>query len=149
MTKILYDPGNNFLKDFVELPNFIKPCENASEFQEQYKQVFSSGESKSAINIVYIWKTKIKIQRLRGESNILYIGKTSQSLYRRHHGFYKVESEKWNWERYKHILSSFGEIDFYYKAFDVDRKELESIERSLIWSYFEKHLEYPPLNARN
>jgi hypothetical protein len=149
MTKILYDINNSFLKNFNKLPHSITPCESKEEFQIQYQQSLGSNESTNAFNIIYVWTTTEKIQRLRGESNIFYIGKTSQSFYQRHFGYSKVESEKWNWERYKHILNNFGDISFFYKSLDLDKKKLEEIEKSLIWSYFEKHLEYPPFNARN
>lgn len=146
MNKIVYDEACRFLDDFQKLPTVISFCDNNVDFEKQFKAAFGSDEARGASNVIYIWTTEKPIKRVRGESQVLYIGKTTQSLYRRHYGYYSVEANNWNWKRYKHILKRYGNIHFYYKTFD---KDLLKLEKDLIWSYFTHHLEYPPINARN
>ncbi len=148
INEIVYDEECMFLDDFIRLPDCLSKCDSNLELVEQFKSVFGSEEAKKASNIIYVWATDKKMTRVRSESKVLYVGKSINSLYQRHYRYYSKETEDWNWKRYNHILNSFGNINFYYKPYDVDGKELGNIERKLIWSYYWKHFEYPPLNAK-
>jgi predicted ATP-dependent endonuclease of OLD family len=114
-------------------------------FEEQFHSLFTSEDASKAINVVYVWRTEKPIPRLRGESDIIYIGKTKNSLRQRHARYASVEGSGLNLKRYEFILKTYGSIWVEYLDYpntvDVHKKEQE-----LLSEYFERHLEYPPLN---
>jgi len=114
-----------------------------SDFKQQFEKLFSSDSARGSKRVVYIWSTRSCIPRLKGKSNIVYIGKTRSSLYERHHRYAKVEGEGLNWERYRHIIEEFGPIVVHCAACDDDPRETE---KALIHLYLTEHLELPPLN---
>ncbi len=116
---------------------------SAAEFIEQFREVASCGEAKDNAGIVYIWYTEAQIQRLKGTSNIIYIGQTKNSFYTRHYRYAAVEGSLSNWERYEHIIKTFGPIRVAIKVVSEPRER----EAELIRKYFEQHLELPPVNA--
>ena len=91
---------------------------------------------------VYVWVTQKRIPRLRGGSNIIYLGKTTQTLYDRHYRYASTEGNKYNWKRYEHIIKNFGPIKVYF-AITYNPKDTES---KLLEKYYEDHREYPPAN---
>lgn len=114
----------------------------SSDFIKQFKKIFKSKKACEAKNVVYAWTTKSDIPRLRGESNILYFGKTDNTLYDRHYKYAKIEGNEHNWHRYEHIINNFGPIKVYY-ARTADPKKVES---ELLKQYYIDHCEYPPVN---
>ena len=81
-------------------------AQTSEDFVEQWKNIFSSPLAKNHKALVYIWSTSLGIPRLRGESNIVYIGQTELSLYGRLHKYAKLEGSNTNlnWNRYKYII---------------------------------------------
>ena len=101
-------------------------------------------ESKGVERIVYVWRASQNIPRLRGESSVIYIGKTKWSLYDRYQRELRAETERF-WERYDHILTHFGSI-----VIDIYRTNVPKIsENDFLYQYHRKHLETPPLNTQN
>lgn len=117
-------------------------AKTSNDFKQQFRKMFSSDEARSPKGVVYIWSTRSYIPRLKGKSNVVYIGKTRSSLFERHHRYAKVEGEGLNWERYRYIIEEFGPIRV---GFAVCEKPDEK-EKDLIRCYLMDHLELPPLN---
>ncbi len=120
-------------------------AQSSSEFERQFRELFSTPTAKSAANCVYVWYTQKPIHRLKDLSNIIYIGETIQSLHDRHAGYAAVEANDSNFARYHHIISNFGPIEVYYCECDKPKDR----ERELLKMYFENHLEIPPLNRKS
>jgi hypothetical protein len=127
---------------FSTLTNHLDAL-TSDNFKEQFKRTFSEPDARNISNVVYVWSTKHPICRLRDKSNIIYIGKTTQSLFTRHHKYALIESQGGNFDRYKHIITNFGAINIYYLKCD-NPKEAET---KLLRGYFDEHLELPPLNS--
>jgi len=123
-------------------------AQSKSEFERQFRELFSTPTAKSAANCVYVWYTQKPIHRLKDLSNIIYIGKTSQSLHARHARYAATEAKGFNFSRYHHIISNFGPIKVYYCKCDKPDKP-EDRERELLKMYFQNHLEIPPLNRKS
>lgn len=114
------------------------------KFALQFAQIFQQPDAKATANIVYAWSTQKPIPRLRGISNVVYIGQTSQTLFKRHARYARIESAHLNWLRYEHIISEFGPIVITYAECSAPLK----IEKTMLEEYFRLHLELPPLNSR-
>lgn len=134
------------LNKFEELPEKIYKCEAADAFQESWRRVFSSGRAKDKTEVVYIWRAANPIPRLKGASDIIYIGKTKNTIYSRHYGYAEKEANEYNKARYDYILEHYGTISIYVCHFSEFGKDLTAAEQNLLDSYFNHHLEYPPLN---
>ncbi len=113
------------------------------EFKSQFRSIFSSAKAKSERGVVYMWFTNEGIPRMSGESNIIYIGKTINTLYERLHRWADVEGSNGNWKRYKYIMKKFGPIKVKFAKIANPREA----EKNLLKIYFNEHLEYPPMNA--
>lgn len=112
-------------------------------FANQYRTLFLKKSDRRAKGLVYIyWTTKL-IPRLKDASNIVYIGQTKHSLATRLAKYAKDESTGGNWERYEHIIRTYGPIRISYVLQSQPRKT----ESSLLLRYFHSHLEAPPLNG--
>jgi hypothetical protein len=114
-------------------------------FEEQFRKLFKSDDASKAINVVYIWRTEKPIPRLRGESDIIYIGKTKNSLEQRHARYASVEGSGLNLKRYEFILKTYGPIWVEYQDYP-EKRDVHKMEQELLAEYFKRHLEYPPLN---
>ena len=108
-----------------------------------FRKIFSSPEAKASRGVVYVWSTESGIPRMKGNSNVVYIGKTKASLYERHHRYAEIEGKDLNWEKYKYIIETFGPIRV---RFAVHEKPREAEKDCLKW-YLKEHLELPPLNC--
>ena len=108
----------------------------------QFNRLFSSPEAAKAKGVVYVWSTKKPIPRLKDKSDIIYIGKTVQSLSQRYGNKGKEELQDFSWPRYKHIILDYGPIEVSY-AFHENPTEME---KKFVDSYYNRHLEIPPFN---
>lgn len=119
------------------------------EFENQFEEVFSCQKARGNKSVIYIWATERPIPRLCGESNIVYIGKTKQTLCDRYCKYaslfasIKGDEDKYNWRRYGHIMRNSGPIKIYF-AVTSDPKGKES---ELLKEYYDDHFEYPPANS--
>lgn len=149
---VTHENFNDFTIDyFKRLPNEISIKEGNTELLTgDFNEVFHSAESRSAKNIVYIWRCERKIPRLKGESNIIYIGQTSKSLFSRHGSSSIKANSKANKQKYNDIVKQYGAISIsYIKLGDFDNHEgakLLKAEGQCLWWYFKNHSEYPPIN---
>lgn len=118
---------------------------SAEDFIVQFRHLYSQPDAIAATSVVYFWATEKPICRLRGSSNIIYIGKTIQSLSQRHTRYAAIEGGDSNWLRYDHIIKNFGPI----KTFNSKHKNPEKLERMLLRRFYSEHLDIPPLNRRS
>jgi hypothetical protein len=151
--KIDYTNYEDFiLKHFKKLPNEIEIKSGEKNITENsFKDVFGSNEAKLAKSCIYIWKTKKKICRLKGESDIVYIGQTKRSLCARHHSSSKLKAtSRANKQKYNDIVEKYDSISVYYYCPDkfgiYNSLDLRKIEGQFLWWYFQNHSEYPPVN---
>ena len=49
--------------------------------EESFKNVFDCDMARKHKNIVYVWRAEKKIKRLKGESDIIYIGQTDKATF--------------------------------------------------------------------
>ncbi len=77
---------------------------------------------------------------MRGESNILYIGKTSQNLRQRYLQYSENLASKSSGKFYNYILKNYGAISF---GYIITRTPKES-EAMFFKQYLNRYLEYPP-----
>jgi hypothetical protein len=103
------------------------------------------------INGVYAFRLKTEFGRLRGKSNILYIGQCNQNanINSRPGIWHRLQNYRQNNDgasrRLKEVEKSFGgssSIEYSYVICDNPRK----VEEALLADYYAKHLEFPPLN---
>lgn len=118
---------------------------SSEDFIEQFRSAFTLPDAIQAVKVVYVWTTRNPIVRLRGASNVIYIGKTDQSLSQRHARHAKLEGSFLNWERYHHIIRNFGPITIQYASCSNP----QVLEKTFLDLYFKEHLEIPPLNRKS
>ncbi len=103
------------------------------------------------INGVYAFRVKNQFARLKGESSVLYIGKVGQNPDRNkrpgiwHRLRNYRQNNKGASKRLKDIALNFGgesSIEYAYEICATPR----DTEKALLESYYEIHLEFPPLN---
>ena len=112
------------------------------DFIHQFKDMSSCQRARETKNVVYVWVTQKCIPRLHGKSNIIYFGKTVQTLHGRLHKYASTEGNSYNWHRYEHIIKIFGPIKIFF-AVTSNPKDKES---ELLKKYYEDHCEYPSVN---
>ena len=125
------------IENIVMLPPVISPNMDVTE---GFKKIFSSDEAKVHRGIVYFYLSETPIPRIRRESRILYIGKTTQSLRQRWLTYASNLGSGGNGEFYRHVLDTYGSISIgYVLALEPKVTEAEYFERYRI-----AHLEFPP-----
>jgi len=114
---------------------------------DAFLKAFTSEENEITGGIVYIWRTDKLIPRLKGESNIIYIGQTKQTFKQRYKRYAKtMVTDKLNVLKYGHIINTFGSISISIARFEDFGDTLHTAEARLLECYFLNHCEYPPLN---
>jgi hypothetical protein len=126
-------------KDLEEELNSQTP----EDFIKQFRHICSCETARTLRGILYIWWCRDPIPRLKGSSNIVYIGMTTQSFRGRHYRYAEKEGSGDNWKRYKHIIEKFGPIKVSCARVPSPREA----EERLLDRYFREHLELPPVNA--
>lgn len=130
------------LDKFQVLPDWITSVEEAV-----FKQVYGRDAAAIEKNILYVLRTDLQIPKLRGKSDVVYIGQTKGTLKQR----YLVHSGKFansiaNRMKFEHIVSHYGPIRITFAPFGQYGKNLALAEVQLLWWYFQNHCEYPPVN---
>ena len=118
-------------------------AEKSEDFIQQFKNICSCSKARDLHTIVYVWYTERSIPRMRGESNIVYIGQTERSFHDRHFRYAETEGTGGNWSRYEHIIKNFGPIRISCAVVENPRDS----EKTMLRLYFDEHLELPPVNA--
>lgn len=131
---------SQFFQSRKVLPDSIK-----SHTLQQFKQVFSSQEAKDAKNVLYAFVCEKKIPRVNSESNIIYIGKTKQTLRNRYMKYAEAFCSGENSTLYNFIIAHYGSIEIAYKHFGTVQS-LKRAEAELLNDYYKLHKEYPPKN---
>ncbi len=113
--------------------------ENKEEFVKQYRS--SLEETKEIQGVVYIFRTEKLVPRLKGFSNILYIGRTKYAVWDRY--IVKKDTDTF-WDVYYHIVKNFGSI-----FIDVYRtSNMKATEKTFLIQYLQEHKELPPINRK-
>lgn len=114
---------------------------------DTFRRVFSCQKASETKNILYIYRAQSPIPRLKGESDIVYIGQTKRTLKQRYFDHADIlASSKANRLKFEHILSKYGSIQISISPFNYFGDSLLSAEGQLLWWYFQNHCEYPPIN---
>ncbi len=112
------------------------------QFVQQYRRFFRQEQARNSGRVVYVWSTQRTIPRLRNKSNVMYIGHVVRNLSVRYLEWIGTETAGAKWERYRHIIETFGPIVLSFARHQAPKRA----ETSLLQFYFEDHLEYPPFN---
>ena len=131
--------------EFVYDKSTIEKSISAStkeEFVTQFRSLLEC--AKEPRGIAYIWKTQSSIPRLKGESPIIYIGKTVRSFYSRYRPEVVNEANNF-WDRYSYIICNYGNISIELYS----TTEPNKTESRLLYQYHREFMELPPLNLRS
>ena len=113
------------------------------EFMEKFNLFLNSEKAKNIKGIVYIWKTTNKFARVKGSSEIIYIGQSKNTFNDRYQNSKSLNIEKLYFERYyKYMIEMYGAITIEIK--DTNNPKLSEWEE--LMKYNDNHKEYPPLN---
>ena len=121
----------------IMLPKIITSSENLAE---EFKELLSSVEAKKEKGIVYFFKSQKAIPRVKGQSDILYIGKTDQTLNRRYFKYASKLASNRSGDFYKYIINNFGGLSLGYIKTDTPKAD----ENRYFKEYCKNFLEYPP-----
>jgi hypothetical protein len=121
----------------IMLPKIITSYDDLAH---ELKELLSSDEAKKDKSIVYFFKSVKPIPRVKGESDILYIGRTEQSLNKRYSKYSDKLASNRSGKFYKYIVDNFGGISLGY----IKTKTLKSTEADYFKRYCDNFLEYPP-----
>lgn len=137
--------ANNFyetLETFRVLPEQITSVDEAT-----FKKVYGDKAAAEDISIIYIYRTVKPIPRLKGESDIVYIGQTKGTLKQRYFKYAgQLAKSTANRLKFEHILKAYGPIRITVASYSKFGATLEIAEGQLLWWYFQNHCEYPPVN---
>ena len=136
---------NNFYEEIEGFYSFGRKIATLSE--DSFREAYESECASRHKNIVYILRSERKVGRLKGESDILYIGQTRHSFKKRYSPYARLHtSSEANRLKFEHILNNYGEISIAASDFSKYGKTLHEAEGQLLWWYFQNHCEYPPIN---
>ena len=133
------------------LPGNITSHEFNKDFLREFKQLLSSSEAKKDDKVLYAFVCEKKIPRVKGESNIICIGKAEKGLEYRYWGSWTKRS--WtdaNRKFFNYVIKRYGPVSLVYlaqKDFIVSQP-LKEAESDLLKDYYELHMELPPKNAQ-
>lgn len=130
------------ISQFYRFEQRIQDCT-----EEGFRRVYESDCAKKHSNVVYVLQSERKFNRLKGESDVLYIGQTKRTFRARYAPYAKLHaSSKANQLKFKHIIDAYGPISVLVSDFSRFGSSLSSAEGQLLWWYFQNHCEYPPIN---
>ena len=116
---------------------------NREEYSSQFETLLKSEPYKSTERILYFFKTKKPFRRIKGESNILYIGMSKKSFSSRYYPSKAFNLEMGFFDTfYKHAIKLYGSITIEV----VPVEDAKYSEWKALSDYFKSHLEYPPRN---
>lgn len=139
----------------IDCLNFYTEIETFATFPEKisnltaddFRNVFGCEMAGKSKEVVYVWRSQEKIRRLKGESDIIYIGQTKNSFRERYYQYAGMHTTtKANSLKFKHIIENYGEISISVAPFSKYGESLQKAEGQLLWWYFQNHCEYPPIN---
>ena len=117
-----------------------KVITKTDDLANEFKELFNSPEAKEGKGIVYFFMSEKPIPRVSGESNILYIGKTKNTIRTRYFQHSESLASKKNGIFYKYIIENYGGLKMGYVVTETPRET----ENELFNEYYKTYLEYPP-----
>ncbi|MHB8058416.1 MAG: hypothetical protein ACYDHC_11050 [Desulfuromonadaceae bacterium] len=133
---------------YAEIETFMAFPEKISNLAaDDFRKVFGCEMAGKSKEVVYVWRSEEKIRRLKGESDIIYIGQTKHSFRERYYQYAGMHATtKANSLKFKHIIENYGAISISVAPFSKYGESLQKAEGQLLWWYFQNHCEYPPIN---
>lgn len=131
---------DSIISDLPELRVLSEVVESVDDLEQAFERVFTCGEASSAKGIVYFFHSADPIPRLRGESRVLYIGKTNQSLNSRYRRYAKKLASGASGAFYRYVVDRFGPLSFAY----INSSDPKVDEAIYFRQYRQIHMEYPP-----
>lgn len=135
---------SQFFQSCCVLPDGWSEYTSKAQYLSQFKQMFGSEMAKKASGVVYVFVCDKKIPRVKGESEVVYIGQTKQNLCDRWMMYAEVLCEENNWSFFSYIIEHYGTIGIAYLRVE-ERKKAET---DLLNDYYKHHKEYPPHNCQ-
>lgn len=130
------------LERFQTFPESIATCDETA-----FRRVYGSPSAGIEKNIVYLFRSERPVPRLKGVSDVLYIGQTKWTFRKRYTPFAGLHAtSKANRLKFQFIIENYGPIRIAAAPFEGFGKSLLEAEGQLLWWYFQNHCEYPPLN---
>ncbi|EKE17597.1 MAG: hypothetical protein ACD_10C00374G0001 [uncultured bacterium] len=112
-----------------------------------FRRVYGQDEAGIEKNIIYIFRSQRPIPRLKGESDVVYIGQTKGTFRQRYLPSAELHAtSKANRIKFEHIVSYYGPIRIMLAQYSQFGDSLLKAEGQLLWWYFQNHCEYPPVN---
>jgi hypothetical protein len=115
---------------------------NANEkegFISQYRS--SLEETKGISGVVYVFRSENSVPRLKGCSDILYIGETQHDVW----GRYIVKNDTNDyWHVYSYIIQQYGSI--FIDVYKTSNRKIT--EKTFLNQYYQAHIELPPINRK-
>lgn len=120
---------------------------SAEEFFAQFRELLDTAPARTLHRVFYFWLSQKPVPRTKGESRILYIGKTDGTMRSRHRRYAGTEASGDNWLRYAYMIETYGPMTFTCALCPASGNTPREVEKQTLASYFQAHLEYPPINA--
>ncbi|WP_155989602.1 hypothetical protein [Thioalkalivibrio sp. ALE19] len=125
----------------------VLPDRVTSVDEEEFRRVYGSDAAGVEKGIVYVLRTEKSIPRLKGKSDVVYIGQTKGTFRQRYLRWAKLHAtSKANHLKFSQIVEQYGPIRIAVSPFGSFGDSLLQAEGQLLWWYFQNHCEYPPVN---
>lgn len=140
-TKILISPTESINKSDIDYRTYFKDWKNWETFESRF----------DGINGVYSFRLTQDLKRLKGTSNVLYIGMANQNpeTNTRPGIWHRLMNYRQNnsgaSRRLKEVIAHFGGLSCIEYSY-CQCKNPREVEKMLLENYFLQHLEIPPLN---
>ncbi|MAG68518.1 MAG: hypothetical protein CMK74_22005 [Pseudomonadales bacterium] len=133
---------------YTELDSFqVLPQQIHTVDVDAFKKAYGQESAGRDRDIVYALRTETPMPRLKGVSDVVYIGMTGGSFRQRYLPHAKLHATSVaNRVKYQHILESYGSIRITVAPYRRYGPDLRTAEGQLLWWYFRHHCEYPPVN---
>jgi hypothetical protein len=135
--------------NFYEALNSFRvlPQQITSVDEDTFRRVYEDDSAGIEKNIVYVFRTERPIPRLKGESDVVYIGQTKGTFKQRYLPSARLHAtSKANKIKFGHIVEYYGAIRISLSPYTRFGNSLLAAEGQLLWWYFQNHCEYPPVN---
>ncbi|MFM2589661.1 hypothetical protein [Vibrio sp. TBV020] len=117
-----------------------KVITDTDDLESEFRELFGLPESANAKSVVYFFCSVNPVPRLRGQSEILYIGKTKQSLKARYFQYSKHLASGSSGCFYRYIINNYGGLRLGYISTDKP----DAMEKQYFKEYRASYLENPP-----
>ncbi len=126
---------------------YVLPEQITSVDEETFRRVYGDDAAGQDKNIVYVLRTEKPIPRLKGESDVVYIGQTKGTFRQRYLPSAKLHAtSKANFLKFSYIVERYGSIRITIASYAAFGDSPLKAEGQLLWWYFQNHCEYPPVN---